>query len=210
MPKHKHKFDYFDAFEHMTDLAVQESEMLIKALDDFTTAGELVSTMRELHELEHKGDDINHDLFSQVATDFMPPIDCENIAELAQALDNILDFIEDVVSHMYMYDVHEVPDGALKFAGLIKKSSKALDATMSDFRNFKKSKKFRKHIVDINTYEEEGDSLYQKVIRRLHTDRRDEFMHVLVWSRIYERMEMCCNACEAASNIIETIMLKNM
>ncbi len=206
----KHKLDYFDAFEHMTDLAVQESEILIEALEDFTKASKLIDVMRTLHELEHQGDDINHDLFSQVATDFMPPIDCEDVVELAQALDNIVDYIEDAVTHMYMYDVHEIPGGALKFADLIKKSCEALDACMADFRNFKKSKKFRKLVVDINTYEEEADSLYQKVIRCLHTERRDDFMHVLVWSRVYERMERCCNACETSSNIVATIMLKNV
>ena len=35
-------------------------------------------------------------------------------------------------------------------------------------------------------------------------------MHVLVWSRIYEHMEKCCDACEHAADIVSTIILKNI
>ena len=81
---------------------------------------------------------------------------------------------------------------------------------MADFRNFKKSKQFKQLIVDINNYEEEADELYKNAIRHLHTVENDDVMHVLVWSRIYERMERCCDACERVADIISTIVLKNM
>ena len=51
---------------------------------------------------------------------------------------------------------------------------------MVDFRNFKKSKTFKQLIVDVNTYEEEADRLYLKVIRKLHTEDNDNPMRVLV------------------------------
>ncbi len=210
MPKNKHRIDYFDAFEQLTDLAVQEATMLIDTLNDFTEASKFIETLRAMHILENTGDDINHDIFSNSATDFMPPIDREDIVELAQSLDDIIDFIEDVLTHMYMYDIHVVPEDALKFATLIRKACKALLKAMADFKNFKKSKKFMQYIVDINTYEEEADTLYQNTIRRLHTVDNKDVMHVLVWSRIFERMEKCCNECEHASNILATILLKNM
>ncbi len=210
MPKNKRRFDYFDAFQQLTDLAVQEATMLIESLNNFTEASAFIETLRTMHTLENSGDDINHDIFSNSATDFMPPIDREDIVELAQSLDDIIDYIEDVLTHMYMYDIRIIPEDALKFATLIRKACKALLKAMSDFKNFKKSKKFMQYIVDINTYEEEADTLYQNTIRRLHTIDNTDVMHVLVWSRIFERMEKCCNECEHASNILATILLKNM
>lgn len=206
----KQKFDYFKAYERLTDLAVGESEILLEAFESFTEADALEEVLPRVHELEHKGDEINHDIFSSAATDFMPPIDREDIVELAHALDNVLDYIEDVLTHMYMYDIRTMPEDALQFARLIKKSCKALDKVAEEFHDFKKSKKFKQLVIAINDYEEEGDVLYGKAMRHLHTVENDDVMHVLVWSRIYERMEKCCDACEHAADIVSTILLKNM
>lgn len=206
----KHKFDYFNAYEKLTALAVDEADCLIQALDEYGQEGALVNAMEKVHELEHRGDSINHDIFQSAALDFMPPIDREDIVELARALDDVLDCIDDVIKHMYMYDVHTVPEDAHKFASFIKGAAKALDKAMAEFRNFKKSKKFRHLIVDINSYEEEADELYKNVIHHLHTVENEHVMHVLVWSRIYERMEKCCDACEHSADIMSTIMLKNL
>lgn len=206
----KNKFNYFKAYEKLTGLAVKESELLIETLRTFENASGLSDVMEQMHEYENAGDDINHDIFSSAAVEFMPPFDREDVVELAQALDNVLDYIDDVLGHIYIYDVQTLPDNAMKFAELIKKSCKALDAAMEEFHNFKKSKKFKNMIVDINSYEEEADALYKEAMRHLHTVDNKEIMHILVWSRIYERMEKCCDATEHAADIVNTILLKNM
>ena len=206
----KHKFDYFDAFEALSEVAVAEADLLIEAIEDFTEAGALGDTMTRAHELEHKGDEINHAIFKSVATDFITPIEREDIIELAQSLDDIIDYIEDVMQRFFMYDVHFMHRDASEFAGLIKQSCMALDRAMEDFRNFKKSKKFKSLIIDVNNYEEEADVLFMKVIRSLHTDDRENPMRVLVWSQIFDRMEKCCDACEHAADTMNTILLKNV
>lgn len=206
----KHKFDYFDAFKKQTEVAVKEVDLLIEAIESFTTAEAMKDIMLRAHELEHEGDEINHHIFRTVATDFITPIEREDIIELAQFLDNIIDYIEDVMQRFYMYDIHFMHRDALEFARLIKKSCEALDKAMDDFRNFKKSKKFKELIIDVNTYEEEADRLFLHVIRSLHIEDRDNPMRVLVWSQIFDRMEKCCDACEHGADTMSTILLKNV
>ena len=205
----KHKYDYFDAYEELSDLAVQEASVLVRAMENFTDAAALRAVLDEAHALEHAGDMINHDIYKHVGNDFMPPFDREDIVALAGALDEILDEIEDVLQYFYMFDIHQIPEDALRFATLIRKSCKAVDAAMEDFRNFKKSKTFKQLIVDVNTYEEEADRLYLKVIRKLHTEDNDNPMRVLVWSQIFDRMEKCCDACEDVADVIESVIMKN-
>ncbi len=206
----KSKFNYFKAYGRLAKLSVQESELLIESIRVFKDASGYSDTMELMHEYENSGDSINHDIFQSVAVDFMPPFDREDIVSLAQALDNVLDYIDDVLGHMYMYDIKTMPDYALRFAELILKSCKALDKAMSEFHGFKKNKKFKQLIVDINSYEEEADKLYTEAMRHLHTVDNSDIMHVLVWSRIFERMEKCCDATEHAADIVSTILLKNM
>ena len=206
----KGKFDYFKAYEKLSKLSVKESELLLESVKDFKEASAYSDTMELMHEFENAGDSINHDIFQNVAVDFMPPFDREDIVSLAQALDNVLDYIDDVLGHMYVYDIKTMPDYAIQFCELILRSCKALDKMVGEFHSFKKNKKFKQLIVDINSYEEEGDALYKRAMRHLHTVDNEEVMHVLVWSRIYERMEKCCDATEHAADIVNTIVLKNV
>ena len=206
----KHKFDYFDAFQKQSEVAMKEADLLIEAIENFTEAEDLRSIMERAHGLEHEGDEINHSIFKTVATDFITPIEREDIIELSQYLDNIIDYIEDVMQRFYMYDVHFMHRDALEFANLIKKSCEALDKAMEDFRNFKKSKTFKQLIIDVNTYEEEADRLFLQVIRKLHTEDNDNPMRVLVWTQIFDRMEKCCDACEHVADTMSTILLKNV
>ncbi|MDY6111220.1 MAG: DUF47 family protein, partial [Ellagibacter isourolithinifaciens] len=106
MGKRHHKYDYFSAFESLSELAVDEADLLIKAIEDFSTADALKETMEKAHAIEHKGDDINHDIFRNVATDFITPIDREDIIGLAQALDTSIDELDEVIQRFYMYAVH--------------------------------------------------------------------------------------------------------
>ena len=205
----KNKLNYFKAYEELTELAIQESEILIEACDELDDYEGIPPFMTRMHELENRGDDINHDIFEFVATDFVPPFDREDIVELAQALDNVLDFIDDVLGHMYIYAIRTMPDDAKKFSHLILKLTKALNDAAQQLHNSKKNKHFKQLLVNINSYEEEGDALYREAVLNLHTKENAEMMHVVVWSKIYERMEKCCDAVEHAANIISTILMKN-
>ena len=206
----KHKYDYFDAYEELSDLAVQEASVLVRAMENFTDAAALRAVLDEAHALEHAGDMINHDIYKHVGNDFMPPFDREDIVALAGALDEILDEIEDVLQYFYMFDIHQIPEDALRFATLIRKSCKAVDAAMEDFRNFKKSKNFVHLIVKVHDLEAQAAQLYTKVIRDLHVNDYDNPMRVQVWTNLFDSMEACCDACELAADVMNTIMLKNV
>ncbi len=206
----KNKFDYFDHFEQQAAIAIEEADLLIEAIENFTKADELKPYMDRAHAMEQRGDEVNHAILQKVATDFITPIEREDIIELAYHLDNIIDYIEDVIQKLYMYDVHIIPEGAIEFTHIIRKGVGSIDKAMGDFRNFKKSKKFRSLVREVSDYEEEADRLFLHSIRTLHTTDRDNPMRAHVWSRIFEAMEKCTDACEHAVDTMDTIMLKNV
>ncbi len=189
---------------------MEESELLIDAIEDFKEASDLVDYIKSVHELEHKGDEINHEVFSKAAVDFMPPIDREDIVELAHALDDVLDCIEDVVAHMYMYDIHVLPEDAIKFANFIKSSCKALDKAVAELRNFKESKKFK--AADRRHQRLRGGGGRSVQARHSPSPHQGEpGCHARSGLVAHLRAHgECCDACEHAADIVSTIILKNM
>ena len=206
----KSKFNYFDAFEQQVDIATEEADVLIEAIENFTAAEDLKPILERAHEIENRGDDVSHLIRASVAADFITPIEREDIIELAQDLDDIIDMIEGVIQRFYMYDVHFMHDRAIEFATIIKKSLKALRKSMGTFREFKKVKKIRAMVEDVNTLEEQADALYLETIHELYTVDAEKAVRVEVWSRLFERLESTVDACKMAADTMCIIMLKNV
>ncbi len=205
----KDRFNYFDAFEQQLDIALEEAEVLIQAIEGFETAEELVPLLEKAHEIEHRGDQVNHVILTSVSTDFITPIEREDIIELAQELDTITDMIEGITQRFYMFDVHFMHPKAIEFAHIIKKSIKALSKAMATFREFKKVKKIRAMVEDVNTLEEQADALYMETIRHLYTVDAANAVRVEVWSKLFDRLEEAVDACETAADTMAAITLKN-
>lgn len=206
----KDKFSYFDAFEQQVDIASEEVEILIEAIENFTTAEDLQPLLEKAHEIEHRGDEVNHIILTNVSTDFITPIERGDIIELAQNLDTLTDMIEGVLQRFYMFDIHFMHPQAIEFATIIKKSLKALRKAMGTFREFKKVKKIRAMVEDVNQLEEQADELYMRTIRHLYTVDAENAVRVEVWSRLFDRLEGTCDACETVADTMANIMLKNV
>lgn len=210
MPKKRKKdFDYFDEFAKLSALAVDQATLFVEAIENWENAEALEPILKRAHEIEHQGDVINHGIYHQAARDFVTPIEREDLLAVSQKLDNVIDLIEDVMVDFYIYDAQFMAEGTLEFAKLIKKSCVALDKSMEDFREFKRSKKLRERINAVNDCEEEGDALYVKVMRHMHVADNASPMRVLVWSRLFMAMEDCCDACEHVADTMDMVLLRN-
>lgn len=206
----KNKFNYFDAFEKQVDIASEEADLLVEAIEGFTEAEALEDILARAHEIENRGDQVNHEIRTSVSVDFITPIEREDILELANSLDEVIDKLEGIIQRFYMFDVHFMHPRAAEFAKIIQKSLKALRKSMGTFREFKKVKKIRAMVEDVNLLEEQADELYMKTIRELYTSDADNAVRVEVWSRLFDRLEEACDACEWVADTMATIMLKNV
>jgi len=202
------KFDFFTAFESQGKYANDEAQLLLDELKDFNP-DTLLARVEAMHEIENAADQQNHELFTNVATVFLPPLEREDIVELAQRLDDIVDYIDDVMQQLYMFNIQKLHPNALEVAQLIVRATDALFVALKEFRNFRKSKVLTEHVIQVNNIEEEADALYFRVIRDLYINHTDDPVFILAWSNIFQRMERCIDTCENVGDMLGTIILKN-
>jgi uncharacterized protein Yka (UPF0111/DUF47 family) len=202
------KFNYFDAFERIAEFACKEAKTLNTILNDFSPEA-LPEQVGKVHEIENEADLENHQIYRHLANEFVPPIEREDIATLAHYLDNIVDYIDDVVQRLFMFNIQEIPEPPLKMGALIEKSCTALYVALKDFRNFKKSKTLEQMLISVNDYEEEADRLYYNSIHDLFTKRAERPLYVISWYEIMVSMERCVDATEDAATTVSTIIMKN-
>lgn len=198
---------YFDDFITMVGLSCQAAALLQTTLKGFNHET-FLEQRAAMHEIEHKADNVKHSLMERLGKEFVPPIDREDIIELANELDNVTDTIEDVLIRMDIYNVRELNPAALEFADVIVRCCTTLQGAMEEFPNFQKSGTLRQALIDVNSMEEEGDAIYLKAMRELYRKGGDP-ISVFIWSKLFDRFEECCDACEHVADVIDIVIMKN-
>ena len=135
----------------------------------------------------------------------MTPIDREDIYALACALDDIIDFIEEVVGLPRALPDRGAdgagpgagPDPAPGLHGDLR--GDAAPAHLKDIHHF---------TVEINRLENDGDRIAREAIASLF-ERGIDPMMVIRWKDIFERLEDAIDATEKVANILEGIVIKN-
>ena len=203
----KRKNDYFEIFSKMVKASCEAAQYLNDSLHNFDPET-LPQRMKEIHEIEHKSDELKHDMMSKLAQEFVTPIDREDIILIASELDEVTDTIEDVLICLYSYGMKEVRPECLVFCNIIIRCCEALKTAVGEMHNFKKTNTLSECVINVNSMEEEGDAYYIKSVRALYTTEKDP-IQVIAWSKIFDRLEECCDSCEHVANLLESVVLKN-
>ena len=198
---------FFENFVESAEVSCEAARALKEILLNFD-ADTLEQKMKELHEIEHKGDSKRHEVTKAIVRAFITPIEREDILKLSQNIDDVTDVVEEILIRIYMNNVTDIRPDALEFVDIVIACCDAMKEMLEEFPNFKKSKKLHEMIIKINRLEEDGDDLYVKCMRRLHTTETDPLV-ILAWREVYEFFEKCCDTCENVADIIESIAIGN-
>ncbi len=203
----KKNFDYFEYFVKTADIICEASDFLNGMLTNYD-ASAIKENMAKMHEIEHRSDELKHDMTSHLMHEFITPIEREDILELGNKLDDVVDGLDDAVRRLYMYDVKSILPVALELSGLIVASAYALKDTMVEFKNFKSSKTIKDFIVEVNTIESNGDDVHCEAFHKLFSSATDT-RELMVWVNVLDDLENCIDDCEDAVDIVETVIMKN-
>ena len=203
----KKSMDYFDTFVAQIGYSCQAATALHGILTDFKPET-LADRIEEVHGIEHQADDEKHIMIRKLAKEFITPLEREDIMEMAHQIDNVTDSIEDVALQLYMFNIQTIRKEALEMMHIIIRCCDSLRQALEEFHNFRKSQILHDLVVEVNRMEEEGDQVFTKAMHNLYSSGND-VMEILGWTKIFERMEKCCDVCENVSDVIESVIMKN-
>ena len=198
---------YFENFAASAALAQKAAEYLLYCLENYDPKN-LRPMLEKMHEIEHSADKKKHEMSDALAKAFVTPVDREDLDLLSHQIDDVTDTIEEVLQMFYIDNIQTVNPAAIAFANQIVKGCQTLFELMTEFENFKKSKKIHGMIVELNDVEEECDKLYLASMRELSKNATDVLL-TISWRDIYGSLEACADACEHAGECVRTVIMKN-
>ena len=194
--------EFFDLFEESTGNLVRAAELLDEMLRHFPDRKDLA---REIKAVENDGDRVTHDILQRLNQTFVTPIEREDILDLASALDDIVDFIEEVADYLALYRIEAPMDQAQELARILHQACREVNNAIPRLRTFGDIRHFT---VEINRLENEGDRKVREALASLFEHGIDPMM-VIRWKDIFERLEEAIDSTERAANILEGVMIKN-
>jgi uncharacterized protein len=194
---------YFELFEEAGRNATLAADLLERLLENFPDSRELAG---EILECEHEGDRITHDIIDRLNHTFVTPIDREDILALASALDDIVDYTEEVADYLGLYRIEAPMDQAISLAHVLSMACKEIGKAIPLLRGFKPE--ISEHTVEVNRLENEGDRITREAVASLFDTRIDP-MVVIRWKDIFERLEAAIDSTEHVADILYGIVIKN-
>jgi predicted phosphate transport protein (TIGR00153 family) len=194
--------EFFDLFEEAGGNILRAASLLEEMLRDFPERNELA---RDILICEQDGDRITHDIIQRLNQTFVTPIDREDIYELASALDDVVDYTEEVADYLGLYKIEAPMAQAQELARVLHQAARQIADAMPRLRGFKDLSHFT---VEINRLENDGDRITREAIASLFDNGIDP-MVVIRWKDIFERLEEAIDATEHVANILEGVVIKN-
>jgi uncharacterized protein len=196
------KREFFNLYSRAARNTVEISRLLIRLLDEFPSNGEL---LRDIKDLEHEGDRVTRDLVDLLNRTFVTPFDRDDMYQLATALDDICDHVDEAAGNITGYGVREIRPAAKEQAHVILRSAEKLREAVDRIDGFKDSSR---QLHELRDLEDEGDRLNREAVHELFSSENDP-MVVLRWKDIHEQLEEAVDACENAADVLEAILVKN-
>lgn len=198
---------YFENFAASCALSKEAAIYLVNCLENYNPDN-IEQMMQKMHDIEHRADVKKHEMNEALVKAFVTPVDQEDLDMLSHKLDDVTDKIEEVLQMFYIDNILTIQPAAVEFAKKIVRSCELLCTLMEEFENFKRSKKIRDLIVELNDVEEECDKLYLSSMRTLSKHSTDVLV-TIAWRDIYDCLEACADACEHVSESVGTVIMKN-
>jgi predicted phosphate transport protein (TIGR00153 family) len=155
---------------------------------------------------ETVGDGITHDLIQLLNTQYVTPFDREDIYQLATAIDDVVDHIEEATDLLELYGVEQPVRAAIEQCGIIVGAVERLCHALDHLKGFRG---VQEALIELKRLEDDGDRIMRDAIASLFHDPRIDPLVVIRWKDIFEKLEAALDACETAANVLGNIVVKN-
>jgi Phosphate transport regulator (distant homolog of PhoU) len=193
---------FYDDFKMFADQIRNGARLLEQMVATDPPAIEKANAIKEI---EHQCDFLTHEVIQSLNKTFVPPIDREDIHELARGLDDVMDEIDSAAQLIPLYRITTIRHGARELVRVIVEQS-------DEIRKAVEALEDRKGVVEcaieVNRLENEADRIHKTAIGALFEEERNPIA-VLKWKEIFDVLERATDRCEDVANLLEGVVVKH-
>ena len=198
-----HEEKFYHLFVKQVDIISEAAQLLLDGVR--IGNARLAAAATEIKVLEHRGDEVIHEIFTRLNQTFITPIDPEDIHNISSALDNVLDGVEDTAHRLVSYRIDPIPPNMVTLAEIVQACAKAL---LQAFKALEKGQPIMEQCIEINRLENDADLIGRSAIVDLFNKETDP-IKLIKLKEVYEFIEDTIDSCEDVTDVLQNVAVKN-
>ena len=203
--------NFFQLFDQHGALIVEGARAFILLIENYAKLELREKYAAEVGNAERQADRITAEVNRLLHKTFITPIDREQIHGLINAMDDILDLLQDATETLSLYDVRHMTDEVLRLGDLSAKCCERVQHAVSLLPQISRSEAAEaaiKTCEEIDRLESDADRVMRSAMSKLFREEKD-VRELIKLKAIYEQLESISDRCEDVANLIEGVVLEN-
>ena len=203
--------NFFELFNQHGNHIVEGARAFILLIQNYADPALREKYGNEVGNAERSADRVTAEVNRLLHKTFITPIDREQIHGLINAMDDILDLLQDATETMALYDVRAMTDEVLRLGDLSAKCCERVQHAVSLLPKISEpatAEAAIKTCEEIDRLESDADRVMRSAMSKLFREESD-VRELIKLKTIYEQLESISDRCEDVANLIEGVVLEN-
>lgn len=203
--------NFFELFNQHAAFITEGARAFMLMIENY---GDLALRERyaaEVVNAERAADKVTAEVNRLLHKTFITPIDREQIHGLINAMDDIVDLLQDATETMQLYDVRAMTEEVIRLGDLSAKCCERVEHAVSLLPRLSRhdvAEAAIKTCEEIDKLESDADRVMRSAMSKLFREETD-VRELIKLKAIYEQLESISDRCEDVANLIEGIVLEN-
>lgn len=203
--------NFFALFDQHAAHIVEGARAFIRLIENYDDPALREKHAQEVADAEHQADRVTAEVNRLLHKTFITPIDREQIHSLINAMDDILDLLQDSTETLSLYDVRRMTEEIMRLGDLSAKCCERVQQAVALLPRLSQSNAVEaaiKTCQEIDQLESDADRVMRSAMSGLFRNETD-VRELIKLKTIYEQLESITDRCEDVANLIEGIVLEN-
>jgi len=208
LPREGNFFALFD--EHGRCIA-QGAEAFVSMIRQYADPAARERHAEAVGEAERAADRVTKEVHRLLHRTFVTPLDRDQIHGLINAMDDILDLMQDASEVMALYDLQQIGEDVVRLGEISARCCERVRHVVSllpQLRHAEVAESALKTCDEIDQLESDADRVMRGAMSRLFREEPD-VRELIKLKAVYEHLESISDRCEDVANLIEGIVLEN-
>ncbi len=208
LPREGNFFELFN--EHGTHIA-EGARSFLAMVQNYADIPERERHATAVGQAERAADKITAEVHRLLHRTFITPLDRDQIHRLINAMDDVLDLLQDSSEVMSLYDLQHLSDDVVRLSEISVRCCERVQHVLTLLPRLKDAQvaeSVLKTCEEIDQLESDADRVMRSAMSRLFREEPDT-RQLIKLKAVYEHLESISDRCEDVANLVEGIVLEN-
>ena len=200
--------NYFALFNELAACTVRGAKVLAR-MSSVRDPAEFNLLFDEIKKTEGEADGVTRSIFLSLHQTFITPFDRWEIKDLAMALDDMIDYMEDIPQRAELYGPGDFTPEMASLGQIALRATEKVQEAVALLSDMKNAQRILQICQEIGEIESAADRVMRAGMTRLFAETR-EARALIRAKELYELFEVAVDRCEDAADVIHGVVLERI